>query len=169
MSFIKITAKEIEKNVFKMTDDDWMLVTGGDISGFNTMTASWGAFGTLWGKSITECYLRPQRYTLEFMEKCNYYTISFYDKKYRPQLSLCGTKSGRDIDKVKETGFTPAFADCGAVYFEEANLVIVCKKIYTTNFVPEGMDASILENKYSENDFHRVYIGEIIEVLKKEG
>lgn len=169
MGFEKINAKEIEGNAFKMIDDDWFLITGGDSSGFNTMTARWGTFGTLWGKSITECYLRPQRYTLEFMEKCDYYTLSFYDEKYRPQLAVCGAKSGREIDKVRATGFTPAFADCGAVYFEEASLVIVCKKIYVTDLNPENMSQAFIDKWYPEHDFHRIYMGEVIEVLKKEG
>ena len=169
MGFTKITVKDIDGNVFKMMDDDWFLITAGDRDGFNTMTAKWGALGMLWRRPIAECYITHSRHTFNFIEKSDYYTISFYDEKYRPQLSLCGTKSGRDIDKVMKTGFAPAFADCGAVYFEEARLVIVCRKIYSADFKPEKIPRDILDTIYTTGDYHRAYIGEIIEVLKKEG
>lgn len=167
MEFIKINPKDINGNAFKMIGNDWLLITGGDASGFNSMTASWGTFGILWGRPITECFIRNARHTLGFMENCEYYTLSLYDEKYRSELSLFGTKSGRDIDKVKETGFTPAFADCGAVYYEEAELVIVCKKIYVTDLDPAKMQPAIIDKFHTDNDFHRIFMGEIVEVLKK--
>ncbi len=168
MPFRKIDAKEIEGNIFELIRDRWMLVTAGDKSGYNTMTANWGGAGVLWSKFVTFTFVRPQRYTRGFMDAGDYYTLSFYNEKYKPQLNLCGTKSGRDIDKVKETGFTPAFADCGAPYFEEAELVIVCKKIYFDDFKPENFLQPEIEKMYSDGDYHRIYIGDIIEVLKKD-
>ena len=169
MGFTKIDVKEIDGNVFKMTDDDWFLITAGDRDGFNTMTAKWGAFGTLWRRTIAKCYITHSHHTLGFIERADHFTISFYDEKYRPQLSLCGTKSGRDIDKVKETGFTPVYSNNGAVYFDEARLVIVCKKIYAADFEPDKMSKDVIGSVYSGGDYHRMYIGEIIEVLKNEG
>jgi len=168
MSFKKINVKDIQGNIFDLVGDKWMLITGGDESGFNTMTASWGGAGILWQKAVTFCFIRPQRYTRKFMDYGKYYTLSFYGEKHRDALFLCGSKSGRDIDKVKETGLTPCFADCGAVYFQEAELVLVCKKIYCDDFQPENFLSPEIEKVYEAKDYHRMYVGEIIEVLEKQ-
>jgi len=167
MEFKKILPEDIQGNIFDMINKKWMLITAGDSEGFNTMTASWGGAGILWSLPVSMCFVRPTRYTYEFMEKGEYYTLSFYGEEYRKQLNLCGTKSGRDIDKVKETGFTPRFADCGAVYFDEAELVLVCKKLYYNDLDPKLFLDPGIEKHYPIKDYHREYIGEIIEVLKK--
>ena len=101
------------------------------------------------------------------MDNGEYYTLSFYEEEFRKQLNICGSKSGRDTDKVTECGFTPAFASTGAVYFEEAELVLVCKKIYTEDFKKENFLSPEVAGIYKTGDYHRMYIGEIIEVLKK--
>ena len=128
--FSRIDPKELDQNVFSMIGEQWMLVTAGTAERCNTMTASWGGLGVLWGKPVATVYIRPQRYTLEFVERENCFTLSFFGEEYRKALALCGSKSGRDVDKVKECGFTVAGAACGAPYFEEAGLVLVCKKAY---------------------------------------
>ena len=167
MEFKKITPEDITDNMFKAISKDWMLITAGNTDGLNTMTASWGSVGQLWGKNVATCYIRPTRYTLGFMEENNYYTLSFYSEEYRKQLNICGTQSGRDIDKVKATGFTPVYAGCGAPYFEEARLVLVCRKLYTDEFKPENFNIKSFDNWYPDKDYHKVFIGEILEVLKK--
>lgn len=167
MAFKKIDVKDIQGNIFEMIGDKWMLITGGDKSDYNTMTASWGGVGVLWQKDVTFCYVRPQRYTRKFMDDGKYYTLSFYGDKYRDMLSYCGSRSGRDLDKVKETGLTPCFADCGAVYFGEAELVLVCKKIYFHDFNKENFLTPEIAGIYENGDYHRLYIGEIVEVLSK--
>jgi flavin reductase (DIM6/NTAB) family NADH-FMN oxidoreductase RutF len=167
MPLVKFNHEELTENVFKLIGDRWMLITAGDRDGFNTMTASWGGLGVLWGMPVATCYIRPHRYTYGFMEKGQYYTLSFYPESFRKQLAICGTKSGRDIDKVKECGFTPAFTPEGAVYFEEAELVLVCKKIYFADFDPgHFLDVRIAE-QYHPDDYHRMYIGEIVGAYKK--
>lgn len=168
MGFSKIAARDIEGNFIKMLEKDWMLVTAGDKNGFNTMTAAWGGFGRLWAMDVATYYIRPQRYTYEFTEKSDYCTLAFFGENYRDELALCGSKSGRDIDKVKECGFEVAFADCGAPYFLEAELVVVCKKLYFDDFDPKNFLDSRIAACYYPDDYHRVYIGEIIEVLKRD-
>ena len=111
--FKKIGVKELGGNVFELIGDKWMLITGGDKTGFNTITASWGGLGVLWQKAVAFCFVRPSRYTRKFMDDGNCYSLSFYGEKYRDMLNLCGSKSGREIDKVKEAGLTPCFAECG--------------------------------------------------------
>jgi flavin reductase (DIM6/NTAB) family NADH-FMN oxidoreductase RutF len=160
--------KELGGNVFELIGDKWMLITGGDKTGFNTMTASWGGLGVLWQKAVAFCFVRPSRYTRKFMDDGNCYSLSFYGEKYRDMLNLCGSKSGRDIDKVKAAGLTPCCADCGAVYFQEADLVVVCKKIYIHDIEPENLLAPEIAAVYQDGDYHRMYVGEIVEVLTKQ-
>jgi len=168
MRFRRIGAKEIPGNLIKMIGDDWMLITAGTMDKFNTMTASWGGMGVLWNKNVTFCFVRPQRYTRAFMDGGDVFTLSFFGPEYRDALVLCGTKSGRDVDKVKETGLTPAAAESGAVYFDEASLVVVCRKIYAQDIDPKGFFETELLKLYEESDYHRMYVGEILEVLVKE-
>ena len=168
MTFIKIDPKELGENPFKMLDDRWALITAGDKTGFNTMTASWGGLGVLWHMNVATCYVRPQRHTHEFIQNSDHFTLSFFTEDYRAALKLCGSKSGKDTDKVKECGFTVAEAASGGIYFEQANLVIACKKLYTDRFDPRGFNDDRIAACYSPDDYHYLYIGEIVEILKAE-
>ena len=165
--FEKIDPKALDQNVFSLIGDQWMLITAGNQDQCNTMTASWGGLGVLWGKPVATVYIRPQRYTLEFVEREDTFTLCFFGEQYRKALALCGSKSGRDVDKVKECGFTVATAE-GAPYFEEADLVLVCKKAYWQDMDPTHfLDGEIDSKWYPEKDYHRIFIGEILEVLRK--
>lgn len=163
-TFTQISPVEIKDNVFKAVGKDWMLITAGDDKGFNTMTASWGGLGVLWNKSVAFTFIRKQRYTYEFTENKDLFTLCFFDEDYRNALSICGSKSGRDIDKVKETGLTPVHID-GTTYFDEARLVLVCKKQYFQDIDPKNFLNADIEKNYPAKDYHRMYIGEIVKVL----
>lgn len=166
--FKKITAEELTANPFKLIGKDWMLITAGDKEKFNTMTASWGGVGIMWGKPVATAYIRPQRYTFEFIENGDYYTQSFFDEEYRDALKFCGSKSGRDYDKVKETGLTPVVDDeTGAVYFKEAKVVFICKKMYA-QFLNEESALTEDVTKWYNCDYHKMYMSEIVSVLVKE-
>lgn len=166
--FKKITAEELTANPFKLIGKDWMLITAGDKEKFNTMTASWGGVGIMWGKPVATAYIRPQRYTFEFIENGDYYTQSFFDEEYRDALKFCGSKSGRDYDKVKETGLTPVVDDeTGAVYFKEAKVVFICKKMYA-HFLNEESALTEDVTKWYNGDYHKMYMSEIVSVLVKE-
>ena len=168
-AFKEINPKEIVESPFKLIGDDWALVTAGDRERFNTMTISWGGVGIMWGKPVVFTFIRPQRYTFAFMENGDRYTMSFFDEKYRDALKFCGSKSGKDYDKVKETGLTPAFTENGSVYFEEAKLVLVCKKMAKSKFDPkEFIDDTVEDKWYPEKDFHYIYFAEIEKVLISE-
>lgn len=167
MNFLEINPSEIKNNPFELIGKDWMLVTSGDESSYNTMTASWGGVGVLWNKNVAFSFIRPQRFTFEFTEKNEFYTLSFFGKEQKEALVFCGSKSGRDFDKAKETGLTPVF-DRNTTYFSEAKLVLVCKKLHSQFLDPNGFfDPSIMTN-YPQNDFHKMYVGEIVKVLIKE-
>ncbi|MCI9274177.1 MAG: flavin reductase family protein [Clostridiales bacterium] len=168
MSFREIDPKTLEGNPFVRIGDQWMLVTAGDQKQYNTMTASWGGLGVMWGKNVAYTVIRPQRFTYEFMEACDTYTLSFYPKEWKPALNLCGSKSGRDVDKAKETGLIPVF-DEQAPYFEQAELVLVCRKLYAQPIDPACFtDASCDAKWYAAKDYHKQYISEIVKVLVKE-
>lgn len=162
----EINVREIKKNAVTMISDDWMLITAGDKSGFNTMTASWGGIGELWGKDVVFIFIRPQRYTLEFVEKNDIFSLSFFDGEYKKELTFCGRNSGRDVDKVKETNFTPVFSD-GTTYFEEASNVLICKKLAVTEITPDSFIDKDVDKNYANKDYHKVFVAEIIKTLEK--
>ncbi len=162
-----INVLDITDNVFKLISKDWMLVTAGDLGDFNTMTASWGAFGELWHKKICVCFVRPNRHTYQFLEKTDRFTLSFFDEQHRDALKYCGHHSGRDVDKIAYTGLTPIEMESGNVCFEEARLVIECKKVYTHNLDPARFLDPAIEEEYPKKDYHRMYIGEVVTALRK--
>ena len=162
--FLKIDPKSLDLNAFSAIGEKWMLITAGTKEKCNTMTASWGALGVLWGAPMATVYIRPQRYTKQFVDENEYFTLSFFPEQYRQQLSLCGTKSGREVDKVKECGFTVAEGEGGAPYFEQAELVLVCRKRMAVPMDPAAMPEDVKE-KWYEGDYHTMYWGEIVEAL----
>src|SRR6056297_324178 len=127
--FQKITPEKIQDNVFTSIGKDWMLITAGDLESWNTMTASWGTMGVLWNLPVAVCFIRPQRYTYEFAEKSKYFTLSFFENKYKDILNFCGSRSGRDFDKAAETGLKVFSTESGNIGFEQARLILECKKI----------------------------------------
>lgn len=167
--FKEIDITHLNENVVDLFKNRWALVTAGDKDALNTMTVSWGAVGELWGKDMATLYIRPQRYTEEFLNKNDYLTVSFYPDDMKKQIhGVCGSKSGRDVDKVKECNLTPVF-DEKAPYFNEAQIVLVCKKAAKSRFNPdEFIDGEIDEKWYPQNDYHFIYYAEIEKVLVKD-
>jgi flavin reductase (DIM6/NTAB) family NADH-FMN oxidoreductase RutF len=153
------------ENSFKLIGKDWMLITAKNGDKVNTMTASWGGFGHLWNKNVVYIFIRPQRYTYEFVEQTNYFTLSFFEEKYREALSFLGKVSGREMNKIKEVGFNVA-VDGEYASFDESNLVIKCKKIAKLELDPNSFLDEEIE-KFYKNDYHYMYIGEIVEVEDK--
>jgi len=166
--FKSIKPTDIAENAFKLIGKDWMLITAGNGESFNTMTASWGGLGVIWNKNVCFCFVRPQRYTYEFLERESSFTLSFFDEKYRNALNICGSKSGRDCDKVAEAGLTPMVCSSGSVSFREARLVIECRKIYFQDIDPKNFLDDLIAGNYPKADYHRMYIGEITACWIKE-
>ena len=165
--FQELDPKALQGNVFSLFDDRWTLITAGTQDRCNTMTASWGGLGVLWNKNVATIYVRPQRYTFEFLENTDHFTLSFFSEEWRKELAYCGTASGRDEDKFAHCGFHVAMAGEEAPYIQEADLVLVCKKLYWNDLDPAHMDPCGLDC-YPEQDYHRMYIGEITKVLIRE-
>ena len=168
--FVKTDPFKEDMNVFKLINKQWMLVTAGNKERFNTMTASWGGMGVLWERPVAFVFIRPQRYTFEFTEKESVMTLSFFDEKFRGALNICGSKSGRDTDKIKECGLTPVEMPSGSMAFGEARVILECRKLYTDRLNPDGfVDAGICPKMYPGGDFHQMYVVEIESFLKRSG
>ncbi len=163
----EILPRDIKENPIRLISEGWGLLTAGTADAWNTMTVSWGALGELWGKDVAIVFVRPQRHTKAFMDGSEYFTLSFYDETYRDALRLCGTKSGRDVDKAAATGLTPVYAE-GTTYFAQAKLVLICKKIACQTMDPAGFLTQDIRQNYNADDYHTTYVGEIVKVLEKE-
>ncbi|MDR1008158.1 MAG: flavin reductase [Campylobacteraceae bacterium] len=160
--------KDFTGSVIERISKEWMLITSGVKSDYNTMTASWGSVGYLWERSVVFIFVRPTRHTYSFMGKNEHFTLTFFDKQLKSSVhKICGSKSGRDIDKAKEAEITPIYFDDDVISFEEAKEIIVCKKIYISDFKPENFADKNIDNLYPAKDYHRIYIGEIEKFYQK--
>lgn len=168
MAFKEIAIEELSFNPFEKISKQWMLITAGDERKSNTMTASWGGVGIMWGKPVVTAYIRPQRYTKEFVDTNDTFTISFLPDGQRKALNVCGAVSGRDVeDKWKEAGLHPYYVEDSAAV-EEAEMIFVCKKLYAQEMYPECFIETECDTKwYPESDYHTMYIAEITKVLIK--
>ena len=165
--FKTINPKNIKDNLIKCFSEEWALITAGNADSYNMMTASWGFAGEMWGEDSIAVVVRPQRYTMEFIDKNDYFTVSFYGDR-KDIHKICGSKSGRDINKTAETGLTP-LSNNKYVYFKEARMVLVIKKQFVQQLSPDAfIDKSIIDKWYPENDFHYMIIGKIEKVLIAE-
>ena len=154
---------------FKLIGEEWMLVTAGTEDKFNTMTASWGGVGILWNKPVAFLFIRPERYTHGFLEENERVTLSFYGEEYRRVLQICGTKSGRDTDKVKECGITPLKLESGAMTFAESRMTLDCRKLFKTEMTEANfIDRETLAKQYgAHGGMHTIYVVEIEGVYTK--
>jgi len=163
--FKEIDINEINENVFKLIGKDWMLVTAEKEGQVNAMTASWGGLGVIWSRNVAYVVIRPQRYTKEFIDGSDTLSLSFYDEAYRNKLNYLGSVSGRDEDKLAKAGLTRVDCD-GVPYFDEAKLVLICRKLYAQEYKPECFIDKSLDGKYyPDKDYHTMYIVEIVKAL----
>ena len=166
MSFEKIPCENLKENAFDLIGKQWMLICASDGKKVNAMTASWGGLGVMWKKNVSFCVVRPHRYTYEFMEKTDTYTFSFLPEGYEKTYELFGSKSGRDTDKIAASGLETV-SDGGAVYFKEARLALVMRKLYYQDIDPTGFVEREIDKNYPAKDYHRMYIGEITGCMRK--
>jgi flavin reductase (DIM6/NTAB) family NADH-FMN oxidoreductase RutF len=167
MKRIAIPVDDLAIGPFHLWAEHWILLTAGDFSSgkFNTMAIGWGGLGNMWGKPFAHVVVRPGRYTHEFMEKYDTFTICVFSDKHRKAVQLLGAKSGRQGDKIAESGLTPvASAKVAAPGFEEADLIIECRRIYRDAVDPAGFLDKGIEEKYPLKDYHSIYYGEVLAV-----
>ncbi|MCF8219299.1 MAG: flavin reductase [Bacteroidales bacterium] len=167
--FEKISWEELNDNAIRMIGKDWMLVTAGDPEDYNMMTASWGSLGWLWQKPVVSIFIHPERHTHNYTEREEYFTISFYKGENREVLSKMGSVSGRKFDKMNYEKLTALTTGNGSVAFKEAALVIECKKLYADSLSRSSfMQPELAEKVYFDDDYHTMYVGEIINVWRKK-
>lgn len=163
----KIDVKALDANLTALLEDRWALLTAADGEGCNPMTVSWGGVGRLWNLPVVTVYVRPQRYTRTLMDREDYFSLTFLPQELHDVAAFCGSKSGRDVDKVKECGLT-LLQDKKAPYFAEGELTFLCRKLYAQDFSGACfVDGETEKKNYPGKDYHRMYVGEIVEVLKK--
>lgn len=151
-------------NPFFKIGKEWMLITAGTKEKINTMTASWGSLGVMWGKNVAFTFIRPQRYTKEFIDDNDTFSLCFFPEEYKKDLSYLGSVSGRDLDKISNTKLTGDFID-NTPYLKEASLVLICRKLYKQDLIPDGFILPELDNKWYENkDYHTMYVSEIVKI-----
>ena len=145
----------------------WLLMAAGDFAAakYNCMTIGWGAFGTMWRRPFAQVVVRPMRHTFGFMNDYDTFTLCAFPEKFKDALTLLGSKSGRDGDKIKESGLTPKKAVAvAAPIFAEAELAIECRKMYWDDFKPNQILDATIHKLYPEKDYHRIFYGEILRV-----
>ena len=155
---------EFRTDIFSQFDKKWALLTAGSMEKFNSMTISWGGMGTLWSKPVVTAYVRTSRYTHDFMDDNEYFTVSFYPEDKKQALGVFGSKSGRDIDKMHFDGFTAKEAG-ESVTFEEAEVTLVCRKLFKQELDPANMPKDIADTFYGTDAPHDMYIGEVVDIL----
>ncbi len=165
--FRDICLKDFKENVINIIANEYMLITAGNKEKYNMMTASWGFMGEMWGEDSVAVVVRPSRYTMELINNSDYFTLTFYGED-KSVHKICGSKSGRDIDKTKATGLTP-IANDDYVYFDEARLVLVVKKKYVQPMSKDFLtDKAVDEKWYKDGDWHNLIIGSIERIYVKE-
>jgi flavin reductase (DIM6/NTAB) family NADH-FMN oxidoreductase RutF len=165
-NFKEISPEQLRKNPFQSIGKEWMLVTAGDKDKANTMTASWGGLGVMYGKPVAFIVIRPQRYTKEFIDREETFSLSFLEKEYKKTLNYLGTVSGRVEDKLVKSGLTLEYSD-DTPYFNEAGHVMICKKLFKQTLRGDSLLDGKLDNTwYPNGDYHDLYIAEITKVLK---
>lgn len=168
MSFHKVGIENVSFNPFTTFAKKWVLITAKKGDQVNTMTAAWGSFGYVWVNNTITIYVRHNRYTKEFIDAADTFSVTVFSEKCREVLTYLGRTSGKDENKIEKAGLTLVY-DGNTPYFEEAEQVFIARKLYAQEFEPEKfIDKSIIDQVYQDQDFHTLYIGEIIKVLENK-
>ena len=166
--FIEIKPEELNQSPFKLIGKEWMLITAEKDNKVNTMTASWGGFGVMWGKNVAYIVIRPQRYTKEFVDNSSKFSLTFFDESFKKQLGYLGTVSGKDEDKIAKANLTISHLE-DTPHFEESKLTVICKKLYAQDFDPKCFISKDDDEKwYPEKDYHTLYVAEVEKIFIKE-
>lgn len=167
-TLLLIDIKDVEQNAVSLIADNWLVVTAGNEANYNPMTISWGALGQIWGAPAATIYIRNTRHTYSFIEDNKYFTLCAFPEEHREKVLYIGSNSGRDGNKIEATGLTPKNTELGNIYYDEANLVIECEKIYFNDLLPENItEPKGIESYKNEESVHRMYIGKILNVWEK--
>lgn len=158
---------EFTTDILSVFDKKWALLTAGDSDKFNTMTISWGGLGTIWGKPVATVYVRTSRYTHDFMDANDFFTVSFYPEEFKQILGVLGSKSGRDMDKMKGSGLTPVQTG-ESMSFKEAEITLICRKLFRQQLDVTSIPEDVAKAMYEGQAPHDMYIGEIVEIIRQD-
>ncbi|KHD14647.1 flavin reductase family protein [Clostridium butyricum] len=163
----EIKHENFQENAFEMIGKDWLLITAEKDGKVNTMTASWGGVGVLWNKKVAYIFIRPQRYTKEFVDFSDRLSVCVLPNSYRKELSYLGNVSGKDEDKISNANLkVQKYED--VPYFDEARLTLICRKLYAQDLKEECfIEKDIIDKWYPEKDYHTMYVVEIEKILSK--
>ena len=169
MKFEKIDVTKANVNPFQRIGQDWMLISAKKEGKVNTMTASWGMMGVFWGKNVVTVGIRPQRFTKEFVDAGDTFTLTFFDGERKQEMGYLGKVSGRDEDKISKVGFHVVKTDEEQPTFEEGKMVFVCKKLMETQLNPEEfIDPEVDGRWYPQKDYHHMYTAEVVAAYRIE-
>lgn len=164
----RIRPEELQVRPFELLDQEWALLVGGSASP-NPMTVSWGGFGTLWHRPMVTVYVRPTRHTFSLLNAEPFFSLNFLPPDYRDALDLCGSRSGRDLDKWKATGLHPhPCAEIPVPRVAEARLSFECRVLAWQDFDPERFLHRSVEENYAIHDYHRLFFGEVLAAWSSE-
>ncbi len=169
-NFSPLDPAKWNESVFSLVANRTFLITCGDLAkaDFNTMTGGWGIMGIMWGKPVAEVVVRPTRHTYSFLERYPEFSVCFLPNRARKILDFCGSKSGRNVDKVKECGLHPVRCrNVNAPYFEEAEIVLECRTICRSQFAAGQFLDKDIDRNYPDKDYHVRYLGQILGAWKR--
>jgi flavin reductase (DIM6/NTAB) family NADH-FMN oxidoreductase RutF len=164
-----LTMKEVDLNdicqrVTCILDSNGALLIAGDPP--NAMTIGWGTIGPIWHRQVMTVMVRPTRFTFGLMEKARDFSVCLLPPERNDALGICGTRSGRDTDKVTICGFVmERCARIDGFYIAGSDLRIECRIIHKHRLDPATLDPEIVKQFYPKLDFHTVYYGEIMGVF----
>lgn len=167
MALEKVELSAISPKVLEVFGTQNALLTAGDREKCNTMTIGWCGLGRLWNVPSCTVYVRPERYTYEFMEKQDYFTVCVFGTEYKKVMGYCGSKSGRDTDKIRACGLTLRYGAADAPFFDEAELVLVCRKIYVQDLEDACVVDENIRKFYQGDGWHRAYVGQVVEAYQR--
>ncbi len=166
-SFREVNPAELDGNFINKIREEWMLIGAERDGRVNMMTASWGGIGNFWNKSVAVCVIRRERFTHPMVDATDTFSLTFFGEDYREQLNICGKQSGRDIDKVEACGFH-VLREGDTPYFEEADLVLICRKVAKQPLLGDAfIDRDLVSQHYAEGNFHDMFFGEIVKAYIK--
>lgn len=168
MSLQNITPHDFTTFPFRLIGKEWMLIAAQHQGKTNAMTASWGALGVLWGKNVALIFIRKSRYTKMFVDNSDTFSLNFFNhEQYKEMLSYMGTVSGKHEDKIQKAKLHVK-TEMHTPYFQEAQLVMLSKKLSKTPITPaQFIDSSIEQTFYADNDYHDLYVGEITAIFRQ--
>ena len=164
--FQPIPVDTLEINPFESFGKDWALVSAGSKKKANTMTVSWGGIGVLWGKNVAFIFVRDSRYTKEFLDTGEFFSVSFMSQEYKDTLNYCGSHSGRDGDKVQQAGLTWNYK-LSIPFIDEGSFILLCHKLSAIKLTEDSFLSPEIAKWYKDGDLHTMYVGEIIELMAR--